>query len=324
MLHNSIAYTRSSLSERIHRFIAESEMCGVTRVDSFVDVTTDVPLAGGLGALEVALEVKRAFLGRVDFRVGAYAPFGFRQNDTREIELFEHAITLADFIGTSPERDDPSFYRAEPDHIGLQRHLEWTLAWAVANEKPIHYHLDQQVNPNERGTEALINAIQRSALRERIVALGTDEPLVWAVHCISPSTYARTRRETLATKMAELRVGLVCCPSAALSMRTLSIFDAPVHKSIADVLLLLDHGVIVRLGTDNVDDIFLPATVLDPRRELATLADALRFYHVAILAKIACGKALSVEEREAVASHLENERQYVESLRGVGPFPFEV
>src|SRR6185369_11239999 len=60
MLHNSIAYTRSSLSERIHRFIAESEMCGVTRVDSFVDVTTDVPLAGGLGALEVALEVKRA------------------------------------------------------------------------------------------------------------------------------------------------------------------------------------------------------------------------------------------------------------------------
>ena len=195
---------------------------------------------------------------------------------------------------------------------------------AVANEKPVHYHLDQQVNPNERGTEALINAIQRSALRERIVALGADEPLVWVVHCISPSTYARTRRETLATKMAELRVGLVCCPSAALSMRTLSIFDAPVHKSIADVLLLLDHGVIVRLGTDNVDDIFLPATVLDPRREVATLADALRFYHVAILAKIACGKALSVEERDAVASHLEHERQYVASLRGVGPFPFEV
>jgi cytosine/adenosine deaminase-related metal-dependent hydrolase len=292
----------------------------VRRVDSFIDVASDIPLAGGLGAIEVALEVKRALAGRVDFRVGAYAPFGF-VDDEREFELFERAITIADFIGTSPERDDPLFYRAGPGHIGLPMHFERTLRWAATSRKPIHYHLDQQVNPYERGTEALLNAIERTGLRDRIMELGEREPLVWAVHCISPSTYPAARLEELARRMAALRVGLVCCPSAALSMRKLPVFDAPLHKSIADVLVMLERGVRVRLGTDNVDDVFLPATLLDPRHEVSALANALRYYDVRILAKVACGSALSAEDRDRVRDHLENERQYVERFREPRTFP---
>ena len=320
-LHHGPAYTRSSLSERIGRFLAESEACGVKRIDSFIDVTSDIPLAGGLGALEVALATKRAFAGRIDFQVGAFAPFGFRRDAERDLELFENAIDLADFIATSPERDDDTFYDASPGHIGLQAHFDWTLHWAVSCRKPIHYHLDQQVNPNERGTEALLNAVERTGLGERIVALGEREPLVWAVHSISPSTYPLARREAIAAKMAELRIGLVCCPSAALSMRKLPIFDAPIHKSIADVLMMLEHGVQVRLGTDNVDDHFLPATVLDPRYEVGALANALRFYHVPILAKIACGKAIDEADLRLVKDHLRSERMHVESFRKPRTFP---
>lgn len=320
-LHHGPAYTRSSLSERISRFLAESEACEVKRIDSFIDVTSDIPLAGGLGALEIALEAKRAFAGRVDFRVGAFAPFGFRRDADRERELFENAIDLADFIATSPERDDDSFYDAGPGHIGLQTHFDWTLDWAVSRRKPIHYHLDQQVNPNERGTEALLIAVERTGLGERIVALGEREPLVWAVHSISPSTYPSARREAIAARMAELRIGLVCCPSAALSMRKLPVFDAPIHKSIADVLLMLECGVQVRLGTDNVADHFLPATVLDPRYEVGALANALRFYNVPILAKIACGKVIDEADLRLVKDHLQNERMHAESFRKTRTFP---
>jgi cytosine deaminase len=320
-LHRGPAYTRASLSKRLQRFVSASGACGVRRVDSFIDVASDIPLACGLGALEVALEVKRALAGRVDFRVGAYAPFGFLQDDEREFELFERAIALADFIGTSPERDDDVFYHAGAGHIGLAMHFEHTLRWAVTSRKPIHYHLDQQVNPHERGTEALLDAIERTGLRDRIVALGEREPLVWAVHCISPSTYPAARLEELAGRMAALRVGLVCCPSAALSMRKLPVFDAPLHKSIADVLVMLERGVRVRLGTDNVDDLFLPATLLDPRHEVGALANALRYYDVRILAKVACGHALSAEDRGRVRGHLENERRYVERFREPQTFP---
>lgn len=320
-LHRGPAYTRRSLRERMTAFLAESEACGVRRVESFIDVTTDLPLAGGLGALEMALEVSGIFSGRVDFRVGAFAPFGFEKDDQQELERFQHAITLADFIATSPERDDESFYGAGPGHIGFRTHLDWTLGWAVASGKPVHYHLDQQVSPNERGTEALVVAIDRTGLRDRIVALGASEPLVWAVHCISPSTYPRRRLEELATRMAECRIGVVCCPSAALSMRKRPLFEAPIHKSIADVLLLLERGVRVRVGTDNVGDLFLPATLLDPRHEVGALANALRFYDAAILAKLACGKALDEGEVEAVRDHLRGEQAYVESFRGTKAFP---
>lgn len=320
-LHRGVAYTRRSLAERMELFLTESEACGVGRLDSFIDVTSNIPLGGGLGALEVALESKRAFAGRVDFRVGAISPFGFRNDDRRENELFQRAIELADFIAGSPERDDDSFYEAGPGHIGFEAHLDQTLEWAVASRKPVHYHLDQQVNPNEGGTEALLRAVERSGLAERIAALGENEPLVWAVHSISPSTYPLDRRERLAAKMAELRIGLVCCPSAALSMRALPIFEAPIHKSIADVLLMLEHGVHVRLGTDNVDDIFLPATLIDPRHEVGALANALRFYDVPILAKIACGKALDSGDRERVTAHRRDEHAYVESLRRRKVFP---
>lgn len=320
-LHRGPAYTRWSLRERMTAFLSQSAACGVRRVDSFIDVTTDLPLAGGLGALEIALEIKQVFSGRVDFRVGAYAPFGFKKDDKQELELFQHAITLADFIATSPERDDESFYGAGPDHIGFQTHLDWTLGWAVASGKPVHYHLDQQVNPNERGTEALVAATERTGLRDRIVALGASEPLVWAVHCISPSTYRRRRLEELATHMAERRIGVVCCPSAALSMRKLPLFEAPIHKSIADVLVLLERGVQVRVGTDNVGDLFLPATLVDPRYEVGTLANAVRFYHIPILAKLACGQALDDGDLKAVRDHLRKEQAYVESFRGTKAFP---
>ena len=320
-LHRGLAYTRPSLSERMERFLSESESCGVKRVDSFIDVTSNIPLAGGMGALDAALETKRAFAGRIDFRVGAFAPFGFRKDVERDIELFKSAIDRADFIATSPERDDASFYEAGPGHIGFQTHLDWTLQWAVESRKPIHYHLDQQVNPNERGTEALINAVERTGLGERIVALSEREPLVWAVHSISPSTYPLVRREKMAARMAELRIGLVCCPSAALSMRKLPVFDAPIHKSIADVLLMLEHGVHVRLGTDNVDDIFLPATLLDPRYEVGALANALRFYNLPILAKLACGKAIDADDLRFVKAHLRDERTHVESFRQPKTFP---
>ena len=163
--------------------------------------------------------------------------------------------------------------------------------------------------------------MERTGLGERIVALGESEPLVWAVHSISPSTYPVLRREKLAARMAELRIGLVCCPSAALSMRKLSVFEAPIHKSIADALLMLGHGVHVRLGTDNVDDIFLPATLLDPRHEVGALANALRFYHPPILAKIACGKAIDADDVRFIKAHLRSERFYADSFRRPRTFP---
>lgn len=322
-LHRGKAYSRASLTARIDRFLSESAACGTRRLDSFIDVDTDIPLSDGIGALEVALDLKRQHRDAIDFRVGAYVPSGFRKRDRPKMNLFETAIKMADFIGTSPERDDARFYPGKQDHIGMKAHFEWTLDLAISSNKPVHYHLDQQVSPLERGTEGLVNLICAGTFGKRIAKLGRKEPLVWTVHAISPSTYTRERLQTLIVMMAKMKVGLICCPSAGLSMRKLPIFRAPIPKSIAEVLPMVLHGVNTRLGTDNVDDIFIPANSLDLRQELGALANALRFYNVPILAKLACGQPVSDSDRAFIATHLANEEKYLSEFGATGEYPLE-
>lgn len=47
----------------------------------------------------------------------------------------------------------------------------------------------------------------------------TQEPLVWLVHVISPSTCDEKRFQKLVEDFVELNTGVICCPSAAISMR---------------------------------------------------------------------------------------------------------
>ena len=91
-------------------------------------------------------------------------------------------------------------------------------------------------------------------------------------------------------------------------MRRLTFLQAPIHHGVAEVLEMVQHGVTVRLGTDNVDDLFLPTTTPDPRAEVARLAEALRFYDPSVLAKLACGVPLDAADRERVAEHLAREQ----------------
>jgi hypothetical protein len=54
---------------------------------------------------------------------------------------------------------------------------------------------------------------------------------------------------------------------------------------------------------------------------VGALANALRFYNVPILAKIACGKAIDEADLRLVKEHLQNERMHVESFRKPRTFP---
>lgn len=66
----------------------------------------------------------------------------------------------------------------------------------------------------------------------------------------------------------------------------------------------MQGGVPIRVGTDNVDDMFLPATSLDVKDETGYLANALRFYDTDILAKFAAGVPLDESEKQSLKEHL--------------------
>ncbi len=293
-LHAGPAFDRDDFHQRVTATLEEMHAVGTVRADTMVDVTPD---RVGLTGLEWMQQIKVQWADRIDIRLGAYTPFGFRDSEPHRWQVFEEGARRADFIGCLPEADDTDDY---PEHIGFEEHCRRVLELAQGTGKMVHVHTDQRFEDSERGTERLVEAVRRHGAP--VAADG--EPMIWAVHLVSPSTYDDDRFYRLADAMAELRIGLIACPSAALGMRMLRPLSSPTGNAMPRVLELLSRGVHVRMGSDNIADICSPSTTANLIDEALVLSAALRFYQPEVIAKLLCGEALHQSDRAFVSEHL--------------------
>ncbi|PIE35627.1 hypothetical protein CSA56_03485 [candidate division KSB3 bacterium] len=296
-LHEGLAYTRESLRERMTRALDESIKYGTRRIDSFVDATADCI---GSSAVEVACELRDQYKDRIDFRVGAYPIFGFKDDQPRRWDVFVKSAQMADFIGTLPERD------ARKYHIGFKEHFRRIINFAnQLDYKDVHMHVDQTNNPEENGTESLIEAV-RWLRPDSSGRLERRLPTVWAVHALSISSYSEERFQRVVEGLRETNIGVIVCPSATLSNKQNRNILVPMHNSITRVLELLLNDIPVRIGTDNVQDFFLPAGSMDLYNEVSYASNILRFYNFTSWAKIATGNRLNEVDKMKIRSALEN------------------
>jgi cytosine/creatinine deaminase len=298
MVHASPLYEPSTLESRVSYYLDRMVAVGTRRAETVVDVTSD---RVGQSALERMLILKDRYSDRIDLRVGAYSPLGFRDDDPARWELIEAAAERADLIGLLPERDDRTNY---PNHIGFEESCRRGISLAFRLNKAIQIHVDQANHCHESGGETVLDLVRR------LEAGGAPntEPLVWLIHLISPSTYDEARFERLAQGLSEQRIGVICCPSAAISMRQYRPFLSPTHNCIARVLDLLAAGVQVRIASDNICDITSPMGTADLMDEIFVLANALRFYDQDILAKVAAAHPLSTADFARLRAHLDEDR----------------
>lgn len=298
MVHASPLYEAAVLEARVSSYLDRMVAVGTRRADTVVDVTCD---RVGQSALERMLHLKHRYSDRIDLRVGAYSPLGFRDDEPARWGLLEAAAGRADFVGLLPERDDRARYR---DHIGFEESCRRGILLAHRLGKAIHIHVDQANHCDENGGEIVLDLVRRLGLG----AAPGAEPFIWLIHLISPSTYDEARFERLAAGLAEQRIGVICCPSAAISMRQYRPLLSPTHNSIARVLELLAAGVEVRIASDNICDITSPMGTADLMDEIFVLANALRFYDQDILAKIAAAHPLDPTDLARLRAHLDDDR----------------
>lgn len=286
-MHTGCAYTRKSLEERMRRQLEESIAIGVGEVWSAIDTTADI----GLVALETALKLKAEFAGSIDFKVGAYDIFGIKPDEPERESVFLEGVKIADFMVTLPERD------RRDGHIGYKPHFRKHLEWAIEYKKPVHFHVDQEPSAADEemgGAETIVDLMEFYAgERNRI-------PEVWAVHVITPASYSEDRFRRMAKGLAKNRIGVVCCPSAGISMYQNRTITAPTHNSMARVLELSLEGVDVAIGSDNNADIFVPTRTLDLYDETTVLANIVRFYNPGVWAKILTRTPLNEMDKELV------------------------
>ena len=176
---------------------------------------------------------------------------------------------MADVIGGLPSRDRPT----------PEKHLDFILKLGRDLGKPVDVHVDQENNPDEDECELLALKTIEHGMEGR----------VRAVHALSLAAKFDREQDRVIKRMKDAGLSVIVCPSAALSMKPLP-KAAPLHNSIAPVARLLEHGIDVSLGIDNIADLFMPLVDGDMWFECRALMETCRLYDLEAVAKLACNK----------------------------------
>jgi cytosine/creatinine deaminase len=308
-LHRGPAYTEKNLRERFRRNLELQIAFGVTRLDTNIDATPDLP-EGGMLAMRVAKEVAAEYADRIAVRIAPTPIFGFKY-DPRDApsrwEVFLRACNeYADYVSALPEKDDLERGFDRNPMLDFKYHIRETLKVSCQKKVESQFHLDQANIPGENGTERLLEVLE---VMEMPVVENHTGPTVWIVHMISPSSYDEVRFRRLIDRLLKFNIGVIVCPSAALSMRQLRAVNAPTHNSIARVLELIKARVPIRIGTDNIFDVFVPQGDGDMLTEIKMGGVALRLNSPSIWAKLASGTRLNNVDINTVGRILHEERK---------------
>lgn len=264
-------YTREDLKRRMRLCADKMLAAGSTLTRTNVDVDNTV----GLLCLEAALEVKEEYKGRLDIQIFSQVLEGALSPEAQA--WLEKAAPLVDGFGGLPSRDRPR----------EEEHLDYLFGLAKKYGKTVDCHIDQNNDPDERDTEMLAKKTIEHGLHGRVNA----------VHACSLSAQPLEYIKKVAALLVEADMSVIVSPRAMLDGVQLRHKNAPVHNSLAPVPELLEAGVNVALGVDNIHDFFCPFIDGDPFKEMLFLIEACRLYDLEKLVAIATVNGRKVYER---------------------------
>jgi cytosine/creatinine deaminase len=247
-------YTHENLVKRIslsaENFINQG--CTVTRTNIDVDNTV------GMKCLEAALEVKKKYADKIDIQICSQVLEGAMTPESQA--MIEKAAPLVDVLGALPSRDRPH----------QEEHLAFIFDVAKRHNKTVDVHIDQNNDPDERDTELLAKAVIKHGMQGKVNA----------VHCCSLAAQPDEYIAEVAKLIKEADMNVIVCPRAMIDNQQPRHKTGPIHNSIAPVPQLLEAGVNVCLGVDNVHDYFCPFIDGDVFTELMFLLETTRYYEV--------------------------------------------
>lgn len=253
--------TQEEIEVRIKRALDILINQGVKLAASFIDAYDAV----GHKAIDAANKVKEEYKNKITFLTATQPLGGLVKPEARK--LYEEITAKADFAGGLPSYDRPND----------DENLDILFSIAKNLNKKLHVHIDQENNPNERDTEKLIKFTKKHGYEGKVIA----------VHAVSTSAQPKDYRQKIYKEMAEIGMNVIVCPASIVSQKQLDQYNAPVHNSIANIPEMLDAGLVVGLGVDNISDFYLPFIDGDMWVEMRILQECCRYYNFDGLVKIA-------------------------------------
>lgn len=227
--------TDEDLATRSRAAALELVAHGTTTIRTHVDVGPGIGLRGLEVVARVRDELRAEGLCEIQLVALVTPPVTGDGEGAEMRALLRAAMTRgADVVGGCPHID--------PDPVGATREL---VAIAAELGLPIDLHVDEQLNPG---------ALWVRDLADALVAAGHDHGAV-ASHCVSLGVQDEATQAAVAAQLAAAGVAVVTLPQTNLYLQAR---DRPVSppRGLTAIRALLDAGVTVAAGADNVRDPF--------------------------------------------------------------------
>ena len=237
----------------------------------------DADLNTGLEVVKAMNELRAEYEGRIVLRFTAHPTQGFLNDEKtghnpEKLRIFEEACALCDNVGGLPSAD-----RGMIGGNGDLKHMDVIFGIAKNLGKDIDVHIDQENNPYEKDTDKLIAKVREHGWQGRTNF----------VHCISVAAQEKAERARIIAELKDIGANVIVCPTCAVGMKQHDDKMSPLHNSIAPIPEMIEAGVNVALGLDNISDIYEPEASGIIWDEIRMIAAACRYYEPEQLARIA-------------------------------------
>ena len=252
--------------ENIYSACIQQKKFNTTKIVSFIDLDSTVVDKAIRGAVKARTELAKQ---GVELYIGNQTVGGFTPEN---LKLFEDNLEHLDFLGGLPKSD------ADP-----HRHLDILFSAAKSTGKKVHVHVDQLNISDEQETEWLALTTMKHGLEGQVVS----------VHSISLACHRKSYRDYVYELSKDAGLQFVCCPSAWIDhQRTERL--SPTHNSLTPIDEMLEWGLTVGIGTDNIEDIYKPFCNGDMMFELRLVLEAYKIYEIDTLLDLAYNNGLKI------------------------------
>ena len=225
-------FTVEDVYERASRTLEKCIRHGATRMRTHLELDGGVEMR----SFEAIEALRRDYAWAIDVEVCVFPQEGLTDNPRSDALLVEGLKRGAKVIGAAPNYD--------PDHAG-QIHRVFDLAREF--DVDIDMHLNSGNSPDEMDIHLVCELTEKYRLGGR-VAVG---------HMCKLSTMPLADLRALARRIADAGVAVTVLPATELFMMGRD-QEYNVRRGVADVNLLVEHGVNCSLSTNNVLNPFTP------------------------------------------------------------------
>ena len=244
----------------VRRYVAR----GITAIRTHVDVpTTGDPMRG----VDALIALREQLRGRVTLQVCLLAG-----SDISDAVLAAAAARGVDVIGGCP-------------HLAPDPHRETTRMLDLAErlDLPVDLHADEQT-----GVPPLDAQLDIVDLAQQVLARGGLQQRVTASHCVRLGGLSPERLRPVLALAARAGLGIVTLPITNLYLQGRDATHAA-PRGITAVRGILDAGIPLAAGGDNLRDPFNPAGRADPFETTSLLMTAAHMHPLEALAAVTTG-----------------------------------